>query len=84
MLKKIAVGTLKNKSEKKLNKRLTNLNEPAQQKRTINFNKYKEKVVKPYSVKTLKDYIVEYNHVVKNQEFVYPSEMCRNGIMELY
>tara|TARA_R110002020_G_scaffold132791_1_gene296439 strand:- start:2006 stop:3031 length:1026 start_codon:yes stop_codon:yes gene_type:complete len=51
---------------------------------SFDFNKYKEKVVKPYSVKTLKDYIVEYNHVVKNQEFVYPSEMCRNGIMELY
>lgn len=50
----------------------------------FDFDKYKEKVVKPYNVKVLQDYLLEYKHITTNQEFVYPEEMCRNGMINLF
>jgi len=50
----------------------------------FNWRNYVDKVVHRYNVKTLVDYVEEYDHIVKNQEFVYPKEMVEKGKMQLY
>jgi hypothetical protein len=50
----------------------------------FNWQNYFDKVVSVYGVKTLTDYLIEYRHITKNQEFVYPAEMVETGKIQLY
>jgi len=45
---------------------------------------YAEKIAKPYGIKTLKDYIKEFNHIKTNNEFVYTEEHYTKGFIDLY
>ena len=45
---------------------------------------YKSKYVPRYNLKTLSDYIHEYQFISTNQEFNYPSEHVEKGFIELY